>query len=389
MLTGLKILYHAIVELDVPDGHAIHTREICTALAHAGHEITLAAPRAAGPPVVNGLTNLPLRFHGYGGFRLRLYRRLARRQLEERIARERPDVIVDKASPLLSELATIAERLAVPLVVELNGVFERSGSAFERQTFAGLRRAAATGRLRLLGVSPRVGEVLEQQVGLTGIPFQRFENGANVELFHDTPPRRRSRSELGVEDSKFLLGFLGADNPQYDFAAMLAGLRAAVANGVDAIALFAGSPALHRRIAQIAEQLGIAHRVRLHSRLPYEDVAATLRALDAGFVLWRPEVDHMAPTALKLKELLLCGVPVICDVPDSWYAWPLADAVHRVEDHQPESIGSVIEEIAADAHAARTRAARGRDIVIELYSWPSVGGRYGRVLADWCQRKPS
>ena len=119
---ALRILYHAMVELDLPDGHAIHTREICSALAEAGHSVTLAAPRAAAPPSAPRLTSLPLRFHGFGGFRLRLYRKLARLRLEHEVARARPDVRSPRERSVASATETWLSGRKQPPAKRLGGV---------------------------------------------------------------------------------------------------------------------------------------------------------------------------------------------------------------------------------------------------------------------------
>jgi glycosyltransferase involved in cell wall biosynthesis len=221
-------------------------------------------------------------------------------------------------------------------------------------------------------------------VGLAPVPFRQFENGANVELFATARPAL-ARQRLMVSESALLTGFLGADNPQYDFAAMLAGVREAHRSGLEAFFLCAGGTALQRRIRALARQLDMESLIGLYPRVAHADVPPLLRALDAGFVLWQPELDHMAPTALKLKELLLSGVPVVCDVPPCWRDWPLAAAVWQVADHRPESIAGALFDIARDRRRARARAASGGEQVRSDYGWDRVAERYGRALEEWCE----
>jgi glycosyltransferase involved in cell wall biosynthesis len=375
----MRILYHAIVELDLPDGHALHTIEVCESLAGAGHEVVLISPRSRYRPRSPRFRLAPVRFFGFTGLRLAPYRLLSFLRASEEIHRFRPHVIIDKSTPFLLDLSFLAPRFDIPLVVELNGIYPFDEVPFNRMMYRGLRRAARTCRMTFFGVSPSLGKIVGRRIGIGPIPFVHFENGASPGLFRPDGPSLRER--LGVDPSCFLAGFAGADNPDYDFPAMLCGAAIALGRGLDIRLLFGGSRHLHDRIRRIDEKIGLGPRVIYQDYLNRSDVPLLIRAFDAGLVVWKNEIAHMGPTALKLKEMLLSGVPAITNLPDCWYDWPLAPAIHPLRWVTPESVAVVIEEIAADRPAARARALRGGDLVRERYSWDAVGRSYGEKLA--------
>lgn len=377
----MRILYSAVVELDVPSGHAIHTRQICEALAAAGHEVVLLAPHARMPPAGNGLRFEGVRFFGFSAVRFRLYRYLAGRRARKLMRELAPDVIVDKGTPCLAELAALAGQHGIPLVVELNGVFDDPTDPFHRQSLAGVRRAAEVAQLRFLGVSPILGTTIQRQCEIDPVPFALFENGAEVERFPAEGPAA-PRDRWGIPEDAFLVGFAGSDNPGYDFHAMLSGVALIRSRDVDAWVLVAGPESLRRRVHEIATELGIGDVLVTTEPVPHAEVAPLLRTLDTGLVVLRDSLDHMAPTAMMLKELLLVGVPVICNLPDCWSGWTLASAVWGVPHAGPEPVAEALAKIAGHPAGARERARRGGEMVRSRYTWNDVARAYAIRLEE-------
>ena len=92
----------------------------------------------------------------------------------------------------------------------------------------------------------------------------------------------------------------------------------------------------------------------------------------------------MAPTALKLKEMLLAGVPCLVNVPPSWAGWPLSASVGGLSEVTAETVCARMLEIAQQREQERLRLDAARAVIEAEYDWTSVTGRYAGALAEFC-----
>jgi glycosyltransferase involved in cell wall biosynthesis len=376
----MRVLYDCLVELDLPDGHALHTRQLCEGLAAAGIEVELFGPRSLYRPERPGLGVVGIPFAGYSSIRLRAYRLVLRRRMIARIAARRPDIIVHKLSQSLPTVVDVARDARLPLAIELNGTLGAADSWDERMIRSGLRATTRLPRVLLLGVSPELGERYRDELGAAEVDFRWFENGVDRALFAAPPARRRA--ELGIPEDAFLIGYIGSANPKYDFDTLFAGARLARAQGLEVAFLVVAPPAVAARVRELGERFGLDDCVVTRDLVPHAEVPGLLGLLDCGMVLLRDEDAHMAPTALKLKEMLLAGVPCLVNVPPSWAGWPLAAPVRGLAAATPEAVRDRLLAIAREPGEERTRLARAREIIETEYDWTQVARRYAAALSD-------
>ncbi len=378
----MRILYDSLVELDLPDGHALHTRQLCEGLALAGEQVELFGPRSSYRPTIPGIEVTGVPFLGFSAMRLRAYRFALRRRLISRIERTRPDVIVHKLSHALATVTAIARASGIPLAIELNGTLDGADTWDERMIRDGLRATARLPRLLLFGVSPELGERYRDLVGCTDVEFRTFENGVDRALFSG-PVATRTRADLGIAEESFLIGYLGSANPKYDFDILFAGASLARAQGLEVEFLVVAPLPMQDRVHELAERYGFERQLHTSDLLPHTEVPGFLPLLDCGMVLLEEDAAHMAPTALKLKEMLLGGVPCLVNVPESWARWPLARSVGGLREVNPGTVRDRILSIARDPGGEMTRVARAREIIETEYDWSQVGTRYASVLREY------
>ena len=140
------------------------------------------------------------------------------------------------------------------------------------------------------------------------------------------------------------------------------------------LALIGAGPE-HAEAGPLAERLGVADRVHVHERMPYDQLRRCTAAADIGLSLDRPTVDNFRfSLPNKLFDFLHAGLPVVCsDLPvagrfvrenatgevalsaegDEAIAQEIAQAVRRVLSSPPakDLLAEVAERHHWEAHA--------------------------------------
>ena len=378
----MRIVYDCLVELCLRDGHALHTRTIVETLGASGDDIDLFGPTAGYDPASPGVRCARVPFLGYSPLRVRLYRALLGRAMRRTIAARRPRCIIHKIAPTLPTVVEVARRTGTPLAIELNGELDGDDGWSDRMIRAGLAATARLDSLLLLGVSPELPDRYAPWIGCRDVRTEVFENGFDPGIF-GVGSAPADRSAWGIAEDAFVIGHVGASNPAYDFAIAFAGAERARARGVPVHFLVVGPETLAARLRPLAAQHGLTDRLTILPPVEHAEVPALVAAMDCGMVLCTEEKAHMAPTALKLPEMLVSGVPCLVNVPASWERWPLASSVAGLTTVDAEMVAARICEIHADPAGERRRTAEAARILREQYSWPVALERYRDAVRSY------
>ena len=143
--------------------------------------------------------------------------------------------------------------------------------------------------------------------------------GPTVEVVPNVPERLdlaqpMPRAELGWPEGATMLLMQGAFMDR-DRGALDA-VRAMVHLPELHLALIGAGPE-HAEAGPLAEHLGVADRVHVHERMPYDELRRCTAAADVGLSLDRPTVDNFRfSLPNKLFDFLHAGLPVVCsDLP--------------------------------------------------------------------------
>jgi len=201
--------------------------------------------------------------------------------------------------------------------------------------------------------------------------------GPMVEVVPNVPERLdpaqpMPRAELGWPEGATMLLMQGAFMDR-DRGALDA-VRAMVHLPELHLALIGAGPE-HAEAGPLAERIGVAHRVHVHERMPYDQLRRCTAAADVGLSLDRPTVDNFRfSLPNKLFDFLHAGLPVVCsDLPvagrfvrenatgevvspaegEEAIAREIAEAVRRVLSSPPaaDHLAEVAERHHWDAHA--------------------------------------
>ncbi|UOZ04914.1 glycosyltransferase [Amycolatopsis sp. WQ 127309] len=370
--------------LTAADGQGAHLAELASAMAGAGHEVTVHTRRAsrsvrsrvdtpagyrvvhvpAGPPKRAPQDDL-LPFTGeFSDF------------LRDHWVTEPPDLV--HAHSWVSGIATAlaAGELGIPFTQS----FPTLGSAEQRHEHTTgcaerIRFERMLGRRAGRVIAGCAADVLE--LCRLGVPRDRIAVvPAGVDL-----DRFSARGPWAPRTAKHRIVSVGPLVPRTGFDVAIAALPQLP----DAELVIAGGPehgrTAHdteaRRLRQLAARLGVAERVRWPGRIPRAGLPALLRSADV--VVCTPRYE---PDGVVALQAMACAVPVVAAAVGG-----LSDAVVDgftgllVRPGQPDGVVTAIRRLLANPALRDTYGAAGQDRATARYSWD-------RIAADMIRAYP-
>ena len=206
-------------------------------------------------------------------------------------------VVAHRFKPIY--IACVATDLPVIGVHHAFGDYDRTF----RRLFAHFFRK----RLSLLGVSDAVRDDIRAR--LPSWPADRIEtlhNRIDVDAVRrEVLPRAAARELLGLPQDAFVVGNVGRLHPDKDHATLLRAFARALPDlPAGAMLVILGKGRLEQSLRALADELGIAARVRFLGHVP-----GARRAFSA-FDVFALSSDH-EPFGMVLLEAMAAGVPVV------------------------------------------------------------------------------
>ncbi|MBC7292254.1 MAG: glycosyltransferase [Actinotalea sp.] len=284
----------------------------------------------------------------------------------------------------MSGLAALQAARSMPHAVPVVQTFHALGSVKRRHQGAAdtsppgrVETEATLGRSVDLVVATCTDEVGELR--RLGIPAERITVvpcGVDRDLFLPADPRRTERARAAATD----------DGPRPPYRLLCLG-RLVERKGVgtvvealpalpDAELVIAGGPAADevdddpeaRRLAALADRLGVRDRVRFVGSVAREDVPALIRSADV--VVATPWYE---PFGIVPLEAAACGRPLVGTAVGG-----LLDSVQHgvtgllVPPRDPDALARALRELLDDPAARRRMGAAARRRAVELYGWDCV-----------------
>lgn len=240
----------------------------------------------------------------------------------------------------------------------------------ERPGIAGQIRAAAAAAGGLLAVSEALKADMVR-IGMDGGRIRVHYTGVDFDLFR---PRDRAtaKAELGLDGP--LIATVGALIPGKGQAIALR----TVAAIPDATLILVGDGPDLEVLARLADQLGIAQRVRFAGSQPPDRVARLLAAADVMLLPSRAE-----GLANAWIEALACGTPVVtCDVGGAREA--IAPESGRLVEREPGALAAAVRDLLEQPpDPPRLRAS------VERFSWTRNSGALFEHLSEVAGVRPA
>jgi glycosyltransferase involved in cell wall biosynthesis len=339
------------------------------------------AVSAAGPSSRTLRRLVPARIRGA---RRDLAARAADRTFAERALRlaerVRPDVIYERSEYMAEAGRTVADRLGIPLVLEVNGLHHRDAKTMYRSALEPLGGRLEQGKLRradaVVTVSPGLADLLVE----LGAPPDRLAVVPNT-----VPDERVVAAPRVPRPGTTAIGWIGHVMDWHaDALLLLAAAAPRVLERVDARFVVVGDGPRLEEVRRRVDEVGAAARFEFTGVVPYSEVPAALEPLDLGVI---PEVFPYA-FPVKLVELGAAGLPVVAPRSPSLDRQLAAGVEYQpFEGGGPEALADVLVETVRDeARRARQAAALHR-AVRERFTWSAASELLERIVSD-VVRKP-
>jgi glycosyltransferase involved in cell wall biosynthesis len=383
----VRILYHHRTQAD--DGQAVHIRSLIEAFRAEGHvveEVALVerAGEAPGQSAQSCAAEAPSSW-AWIGHVPRFARELAeyaysvpaRTRLVRAGRRFAPDFIYERYAFGNTAGVGAAERLGVPLVLEVNSPMVLELGRTRGLSFPRLASRVETDVFRRATRVCVVTEVLKGMLVEMGVPAERVfvtPNGVHPELYAH-PERGAARADLGIAHAAGpVLGFVGYYRDWHRLDLVLDGLaRPGLA---DAHLVLVGAGPAEADLRARAARLGLEQRVHFAGTRPHARIPAILPAFDVALV---PAINPYA-SPLKLHEYMAAGLPTVApDQPNLREVLTHEQDALLVPPGDGEALLAALERLVADAALRAALGAAARAAIEEQdLTWR---GNARRVLA--------
>lgn len=375
---SMRILYHHRTQGDGAEG--IHVAEIIAALKRLGHDVPLICPRAARRPP--GLAEAP-KGSTSGRPRPKLpealkqalelaYNGISYRRTLSGIARYKPDFIYERYSSYNFGGVLAARRRKVPLILEVNATYTGDfESLFPVQYPSSLRRIESYVLRKASGIVV-VSRALKSCVMKKGVQEECIQispnaiNPEKVAAVNREQCRAEIRSQLGLDDSMVVVGFVGSLRKWHGIDFFAQAIPHIAQKAPNARFLIVGTGECESELREVVAANNLPHAVHLVGAVPHEKVFPYISAMDVGVM---PD-SNLFGSPMKILEYMAMGC-----VPVGPALGPLEEIIEpeitgklfaRRDLHS--FVGAITELCKEDAHRARI-AANAIKYVLSERTW--------------------
>lgn len=365
-------------------GQNVHVAELSAALSRRGHEVTVYTrrddrdlPERVRTPQGYTVVHVPAgpaeqipkdELLGYMG--------PFAQYLHQEWAADRPDVA--HAHFWMSGLATqlVTRQLNLPAVQTFHAlgvVKRRHQGAQDTSPQDRLRLEAMVARTATWVAATCTDEVFElMRMGRSRSRISVVPCGVDLDLFTpDGPVAERNGLRRIVSVGRFV--------PRKGFDTVVRALphmpdtELVLVGGPDASQLRSDAEAC--RLLELAEELGVADRLRLYGSVARADMPAILRSADV--VACTPWYE---PFGIVPLEAMACGVPVVASAVGGMLDTVVHDVTGRlVAPRRPEEVAKAINQLVHDDFLRQSMGAAGRDRARARYSWDRIAADSQRI----------
>lgn len=297
----MKIIYLALIELEVYNAPRTHTLEVCENFSKLGHDVLLLIPKPRNEKQVFPFRVVYVPYFGWGFFRELFYNIILSFYLMYFILKFKPDVVYERMlkNPFCS---FIAKLFGISVFHEVNGHPFQKG-AFLRNMFTALELRKTSG---IIAPSQKLKQLILNATKLKEAQVCFIPNGVNPAIFCPKE-KQKARQELGLSETHFYLGYTGTMYTAYDFDFVFKCMKKLENEFKDIRLLIIGQ---HLK-EDCPENVVFKENVR------YDEISSYINAFDVCLLpLSKYGMETQNITArVKLFEYIACGKAVLAPKP--------------------------------------------------------------------------
>lgn len=135
-------------------------------------------------------------------------------------------------------------------------------------------------------------------------------------------------------------------------------------------------PGLKEELEELIRKYGLEAQVSIPGPVPHNEVYNVLSQSDVGIVVLHPDPNYLESLPTKLFEYMAVGIPVIASNFPLWQSIVEGEACGlTVNPLDPKAIADAIRWLLEHPEEAKEMGRRGRQAVLEKYSWEKEAER--------------
>lgn len=381
LVAEMKILYYAVVEMEVPSGPFVRVFHTCQELVKLGNNVTAILPKPWRRFFSSSSSSLPfpalhIPFFGFSFLRLFLYCVISVPFFLYAILKLKPTVIfeVESFNPFLVLLSRF---FRIPHVVELNGFalddLELTGANKLKLALSKtLQKFILKNADIIVGSTPGVLKKIHEVYGIPQEKMFYLDSGVNLETFS---PRNKEESfkVTGLSPKYSYVTFVGTFHPHYDLEIFLKAIALLKEEFHDSVkGVLVGDGWLRLSCEKSISKLGLSDDITITGFVPHHKIPFYLTISSAGVIpMSRRKIKQQdGAFAMKLYEYLACRVPVIVtDLSDSITSDIFRDVTIMVAPGNPKEMARAIRKILLQAINIKEMKEKGIELVRNSYIW--------------------
>jgi len=235
-----------------------------------------------------------------------------------------------------------------------------------------------------LGIANKViniNEPIEDLLVGRGLPRAKstiIMNSADESRFAAVPASP-SGADLGVSDDAFVFMYHGTLTGLYGLDIAVRAFAIAHAEMPGAELWILGSGPDKPLLQELAQQSGVANKVRLTGQVPSSEIPSWLRRCDVGVLPLRSDVFLEFASPNKLPEFIVSGTPVIVSRLGAIRHYFSEDALAFCEPNNPADLARQMVRVFHDSSLRRELVARAKKEYAPI-RWEVMKDRYLRMI---------
>ncbi len=311
------------------------------------------------------------------------------------IIRRRKINILYRRHTLINSEYLLARIFNIPLVKEVNGLVSDEikvmgwGNRISLLVLNWIERFNMPKADKIIVVTSRLKEVLQNDYGVPGNKIVVIPNGANTDLFKPMDTTE-VRDKLNLKQSSSYVCFIGNLWRAQSVDFLIRSMPLIVKELPDTSLLIVGDGIIKQELTSLAQQLGIFEKIIFTGTIPYHEVPKYINASDVCVVPAARNSRNIKTGAspLKLYEYIACGKPVVTgDVEGASQDVINSGSGLVVDPTNADEMAGAIVTLLKNEQLRKKMGERGRKVAAEKYSWRGIAEQ----VAEVCQSviKPS
>lgn len=308
------------------------------------------------------------------------------------IFKNKPDVIYYRESSSLVPLI-VSKLFSIPLFVEINGWVLDELSEIDYPKLK-LKLVQFTQKLnyenadKIIPVSDGLKNLVLQHYNVKSGKIKVVNNGTNPKKYYPIA-KKTARKKIGFSLDDKIIGFIGGCYPHHGIHHLIKATPYILKNQPSIKFVIAGDGVMLNEWKKLAKKLDVHDNYYFPGNVPYELAPYYINSFDICVAPWEANTcEGLAGSPMKLFDYLICARPTITSSLKNINAIITKNSIgSTVEVTNPEKFSEAIIHIFNNYDMYQEMANKGREYVINNYTWEQTAKKINELFYETCNNK--